>query len=91
MKRCNPIKIFCKIMKTDSGKIAYKRTEYVLKISLLIYIPLIAFCIFLFVKYNYMALPVWLLVILSAFPFAKYVMIPLSEKKKDSIEVSIRQ
>lgn len=91
MKRCNPIKIFCEIMKTDSGKIAYKRTDYVLKVSLLVYIPLIVFCVLLFVKYNYMALPIWLLVILSIFPFAKYVMIPLSEKKKDSIEISIRQ
>lgn len=82
MKRYNPIKIFCEIMKTNSGKIAYKKTEYVLKVSLSVYIPLIVFCIFLFVKYNYMVLPVWLLVILSAFPFAKYVMIPLLERKE---------
>ena len=85
----NPFEIFNKIMETDSGKIAYKRTGHVLKVSLSIYIPLAILCVVLLAKYNYMALPVWLVVILSAFPFAKYVMLPLSEKKKDNIERSV--
>lgn len=87
----NPIDIFNRMMKTDSGKIAYKRTGYVLKVSLLVYIPLVILCVFLFARYNYIALPVWLLVILSAFPFAKYIMIPLSEKKRTNIEESVRK
>lgn len=74
------IDTFLRIMKTNSGKIAYNRTKYVLKISLLTYIPSIILCLYLFVKYNYMSLPIWLLIILSTFPFTKYVLIPLSEK-----------
>ena len=85
----SPFEIFSRMMETDSGKIAYKRTGHVLKVSLSIYVPLAIICAVLFAKYNYMALPVWLVVILSAFPFTKYIMIPLSEKKKDDIERSI--
>ena len=87
----DPIEIFIRMMETDSGKIAYKRTKHVLKVSFLIYTPLIILCVALFAKYNYMALPLWLLVILSTFPFAKYIMIPLSEKKRNDIENSIRK
>ena len=87
----NPFEIICRMMETDSGKIAYKRTGYVLKVSLSIYVPLAILCVVLFAKYNYIALPIWLVVILSAFPFAKYIMIPLSEKKRKIIEESIRK
>ena len=86
----NPISIFNKMMRTDSGKIAWMRTKYVLRISLSIYIPLIILCIMLFIKYNYMALLIWLLTIISAFPFAKYIMIPLSENKKNDIRNYIK-
>lgn len=73
-------------MKTDSGNIAWLRTMCVLAITLMVYIPLAIVCVILFAIYNYKALPLWLLVILSAFPFAKYVVIPLSEiKSKNKI------
>lgn len=88
--RSNPFEIFCKMMETDSGKIAYKRTGYVLKVSLSVYTPLVILYVILFAKYNYMALPLLLLVILSTFPFTKYIMIPLSENKRNDIEKSVR-
>lgn len=86
---CNPFEVFNRIMKTDSGKIAYKRTSHVLRISLSIYIPLICLSLFSIYKFNHWGLLVLLAVLLSAFPFAKYFLIPLSEKKKEEIEKSI--
>lgn len=87
---CNPLKIFNKMMETDSGKIAWLCTMYVLKITLIAYLPLAILCVALLVKFNYLALPLWLVVILSTFPFAKYVIIPLLEKEHDKIEQKIR-
>lgn len=89
--KVNPFKVFCKIIKTDSGKIAYKRTKYVLKITLSVYIPIIILCTILIARQSYVGCLLLPLIILSAFPFAKYVLIPLSEKKRDSIVSSVKK
>ena len=86
----NPFDIFLRLLETDSGKIAAKRTSHVLKITLLIYIPLLIITFILFVKFNAYALLFLLLVFLSVFPYCKYVLIPLSEKKRAEIEKSVR-
>lgn len=84
------MRAFRKMINTDSGKIACKRTEHVLEVTLSVYVPLVVLSVFLFIKYNYMALPVLLFVILSVIPFTKYIMIPLSKKGKKRIKSSVK-
>ena len=87
---CNPFEILKKILATDSGKIAYKRTAHVLKIALVVYIPLVILWLVTFIQFNYLALPGLLILLLSPFAFTKYVLIPLSENKRKEIEKEVR-
>ena len=87
---CNPFEILNKILATDSGKIAYKRTAHVLKIALAVYIPLVILWLVTFIQFNYLALPGLLILLLSPFAFTKYVLIPLSENKRKEIEKEVR-
>lgn len=81
----NPIKIFKKISNTYSGHVATRRTQYVLKIILGVYIPLILLWALLFCKFNYLSLPFLFLVLSSGIPFAEHILIDLSEKKYPEI------
>ena len=75
----NPFRIFFEMLKTDSGKKAAKITRYIITIAMLVYIwPIILSMILCTIH------PIGLLcilaVILSVFPFAKYMLIPLIKK-----------
>ena len=71
-------------MRKDSMKFSIKMTGYVLAVSLAIYVPVCMLCAYLFYRFNFWALPVWLVAILSAFPFAKYIVTPrVNEKMYD--------
>lgn len=75
----NPLKIFNKILKTESGKKAAETTRYIVTTAMLVYIwPIILSMILCTIH------PIGLLcilaVILSVFPFAKYMLIPLIKK-----------
>lgn len=90
----NPIEVFIRLANSESGKIATKRTKYVLKITAIVYIPLISLIVYLLSRNpNDVHIGVITLIsftILSAIPFAKYILAPLSEKKYDEIVRSVR-
>lgn len=75
----NPLKIFNKILKTESGKKAAKITRYIVATAMLVYIwPIIlsmALCLI-----HPIGLLCILAIILSVFPFTKYILIPLIKK-----------
>lgn len=68
-------------LRKDSMKFSLKMTAYVLVVSCSIYVPVCMLCAYLFYRFNFWALPIWLVVILSAFPFAKYIVTPLVNKR----------
>lgn len=76
----NPLKIFCEILKTESGKKAAKITGYVITSAMLVYIcPIIlsmALCLI-----HPIGLLCILAIILSVFPFTKYILIPANKEK----------
>lgn len=76
----NPFKIFIKILKTDSGKKAVKITRYVATTTLIVYIPTIILSIILCLVHP-IGLLYMLAVIFSAFPYTKYILIPLIKNK----------
>lgn len=75
----NPLKIFNKILKTESGKKVAKITRYIVATAMLVYIwPIIlsmALCLIHPIGLLYI-----LAIILSVFPFTKYILIPLIKK-----------
>lgn len=75
----NPLKIFNKILKTESGKKAVKITRYIVATAMIVYIwPIILSMVLCLIH------PIGLLcilaIILSVFPFTKYILIPLIKK-----------
>ena len=75
----NPLKIFIKILKTESGKKVAETTRYIVTTAMLVYIwPIILSMILCLIH------PIGLLcilaIILSVFPFTKYILIPLIKK-----------
>lgn len=75
----NPLKIFIKILKTESGKKAAETTRYIVATAMIVYIwPIIlsmALCLI-----HPIGLLCILAIILSVFPFTKYILIPLIKK-----------
>lgn len=75
----NLLEIFFEILKTESGKKASKITRYIITTAMLVYIcPIIlsmALCLI-----HPIGLLCILAIILSVFPFTKYILIPLIKK-----------
>ncbi len=83
-------KIFNDMLDTDSGKIACLRTVHVVKITLLVYVPLLVLSLALFAIGHQWAMLLLPVLLMSAFPFAKCVLIPLSEKRREKFDNLIR-
>lgn len=76
----NPIVIFNNLLKTKSGRKAMKITNYIVSFSLKIYsIPIILSLIYSMIN------PIGILflgiILISIFPFCKYILIPKIDKK----------
>lgn len=75
----NPFRIFFEILKTESGKKAAKITRYIVTTAILVYIwPIILSVALCFM--HPIGLLCMLTIILSVFPFTKYILIPLIQK-----------
>ena len=78
----NPIAIFVKLLNTDSGKKAWKITDYIVSFTLKIYLIPIVFGL-IFSLLNPVGLVFLGMIIFSVFPFCKYILIPKIDKKFD--------
>lgn len=83
-------KMFNDMLDTDSGKIACLRTVHVVKITLLVYVPLLVLSLALFAIGHQWAMLLLPVLLMSVFPFAKYILIPLSERKKEEFEKLVK-
>lgn len=78
----NPIAIFIKLLNSDSGKKAWKITDYIVSFTLRIYLIPIVFGL-IFSLQNPIGLVFLGMVISSVFPYTEYILIPKIDKKFD--------